>query len=517
MLSDPPSPRGVMRRADDATARLGNAEGTDIGADIQREFHMRGDMQNLQERDGNREMTRSRPPRASHANPARRRATSAGLLLVLSATGTLASAVEPSSAPVLLNGDPVIGVGDITAIDAVVVNDSGEWIVVCDTNHPDPSVDRVVIRGGAMYLREGDVIDEPIGSSIAAFRSIDLNTEGESVWYLKLDGTPLDQDTGIFAETDLLIQEGDTALSSELPTGSTHSGFFGVQSNTSGVALINGTLDVPGEWSNVPALTLLTYEGATGPIPESTVIRAGDVPAGEEFFVDTIANGPHSTALNTPGHAAYVVELIDLTSIFMIDDTVLVREAAPSPVDGVSWGDFDGIARVDLNDQGSWALRARLATSATSDDVIVIDGAIVERENDALAAFGGAAIDGFGTGPIVLADDGTLLWYVDTDADDASDTALMLDDEILVREGVSQIDGATVTLIRDSERAYDMSPNGRYITAHLTLSDGRQRHLPLRPRRRHAMSRRHRRQRCDGLQRSAAGTRRLGRLPRMPE
>ena len=429
---------------------------------------MRGVMQNDQDRE--REHTRDQ----GVANRTARRARSAaGIVTTLGLTSVVALAAEPAVTPLVLTGDPVIGVGDITAIDAVVINDSAEWIVVCDTNHPDPAVDRVVIRGGTMYLREGDVIDEPIGSSIAAFRSIDLNAEGESVWYLKLDGTPLDQDTGIFADTTLLIQEGDDALSPELPSGTTHSGFHGVHSNTSGVALVSGTLDVPGEFSNVPALTLLTYDGSVGPSPETTVIRTGDIPTGEEFFVDTIHSGPHSTALNVAGTAAFVVELVDLTSIFMIDDTILVREAAPSPVDDVMWGDFDSIARVDLNDAGSWALRARLATSATTDDVLVVDGVIVVREGDPLAAFGGEVIDGFGAGPIALADDGTVLWYVDTEADDASDTALMIDDEILVREGVTVVDGSIVTTIRDSERAYDMSPNGRYVTAHLTLADGR--------------------------------------------
>ena len=39
--------------------------------------------------------------------------------------------------PLLLEGDAVDGVGLITRIDNIAVNDSGLWLVEADTDHPD--------------------------------------------------------------------------------------------------------------------------------------------------------------------------------------------------------------------------------------------------------------------------------------------------------------------------------------------------------------------------------------------
>ena len=42
------------------------------------------------------------------------------------------------------DADPISGVGSITSIDNVAVNDSGAWLVEADTDNPDTVIDSVI-------------------------------------------------------------------------------------------------------------------------------------------------------------------------------------------------------------------------------------------------------------------------------------------------------------------------------------------------------------------------------------
>ena len=89
----------------------------------------------------------------------------------------------------MLEGDAVPGVGAITRIDNLAVNDLGEWLVEADTDNADTDADQVVIRDGSLYLREGDALADPAGATINTFDSINLNNQGHSGWNFFLSGT----------------------------------------------------------------------------------------------------------------------------------------------------------------------------------------------------------------------------------------------------------------------------------------------------------------------------------------
>ena len=107
----------------------------------------------------------------------------------LAAAQTITSAV--------LEGDNVVGVGLVTRIDNVAVNDAGSWLVEADTDHADTNLDVVVLKNGALHLREGDGLADPPGSNIDSFDSINLNNSDVNNLVIN-DTTFRDTDGGIY-------------------------------------------------------------------------------------------------------------------------------------------------------------------------------------------------------------------------------------------------------------------------------------------------------------------------------
>ena len=93
------------------------------------------------------------------------RATTSVLPLLLSlCLGTSAPAQPFPIDSLVVEGDVVAGVGTVTSISNLVVNDNGDWIVEADTNNPNTNADVVFIKNGAVLLREGDPL-LPFGST----------------------------------------------------------------------------------------------------------------------------------------------------------------------------------------------------------------------------------------------------------------------------------------------------------------------------------------------------------------
>ena len=86
----------------------------------------------------------------------------ASVALASGATGGTSFTITP----LVLEGDSVPGVGLVTRIDNIAVNDNGEWIVEADTDNADTDADTVLLENGSLYLREGDALSFPFGASI---------------------------------------------------------------------------------------------------------------------------------------------------------------------------------------------------------------------------------------------------------------------------------------------------------------------------------------------------------------
>lgn len=383
--------------------------------------------------------------------------------------------------PLLLEGDSVPGVGLVTRIDNLAVNDSGQWIVEADTDLADTDRDQVLVKDGALYLQEADPLSEPVGSNIDTFDAVNLNASGNSGWNFFLDGTSgTGDDSGIFFNTSLLIQESDISTAAGFSPGTPYIGFFEAFINNAGngqIAVI-ASVDDPAIASTVDrALVILEHDGAGNLVSETVFAKEGDVLPGQVEAVADFDTDPQEFAFNDAGSLLYCADLAGATATdgaLYVDNTLIAQEGSPSPVPGRNYEFILGRAR-DMSNSGAVVFKANLDGATTDDDVIILNGAVFAREGDALPATGGFLLENMGltTGPVRVDNAGNVLWYAEwNDPDTDIDTGLFLNDQLLVQEGVTQIGGVVVDAIANGTDAFVMSDNGLYIVFEATLLDG---------------------------------------------
>ncbi len=392
----------------------------------------------------------------------------------------------------VLEGDAVTGVGLVTRIDNIAVNNDGDWLVEVDTDQLDTNADSVLIRNGTADWREGDAVPAPGGASLGSFDSVTLNDTGRSGFNFFLDGTKgLSDDSGVygffdpgsapFDGTALVVQESEAAPG--LTAGTPFIGFFDVKINNANHLLVTASVDDPDIDSSVDrAMYILESDLDLGGISSFTLINAeGDVLPGQTEAIADFGTGPHTSAFNDAGETLYFVDLTGSTAtdgaIYHYDglDRLLVaQEGGASPIKGRDWLSLSS-PELDLSNNGELVFSGRLTGDTASDMVIVRNDTVLRQEGDAVPGTldGLFALTSFGTGPLEISDGGRVLWYGDWDDPDPDvDTGLFLDDDLLVQEGVTTIDGVVVDTLRGIEDGYHMSGNGRFIIFEAILLNG---------------------------------------------
>lgn len=379
----------------------------------------------------------------------------------------------------VLEGDSVTGVGLVTRIDSLTVNDSGQWIVEADTDALS-DVDSVLIKNGKLYLREGGALALPVGSSIGSFDAINLNNGGNSGWNFFLDGTnDIFDDSGIFLNDQLVMQEGTISNSKDFGLGTPYIGFFEAHINNNSPAqiLLMASVDDPNITSSVDrALVILTLtEGGLGYI-ETVTYKEGDILPGQIEPVADFQTGPHDFAFNDAGDVMYIADLAGDTAVdgaIYVNNDLLAQEGSSSPVKGRNWLSLS-IGVVDLNNSGDHAFRGRLAGDTASDYIIVKNGAKLVQEGDVLPDTSGAPLTTLSSsGPVRLSDDGELIWRgVWVDPKLGSVVGLFKDLSLLVQVGVMTEEGFLFEAIIAGQDGISFSDNGRYMAFEADLPGG---------------------------------------------
>ena len=115
-----------------------------------------------------------------HARPTRALAAGA-----LAACALAASAAAQTA--LVQTGDVLTGIGQVTRIDDVAVNSSGEWIVEVDTDNASSAMDAVILENGAVKFHEGTAVGltQIPGATLAWGDRMAINDAGETM-YLRL-------------------------------------------------------------------------------------------------------------------------------------------------------------------------------------------------------------------------------------------------------------------------------------------------------------------------------------------
>lgn len=405
-------------------------------------------------------------------------------------TVTAAYAVPPvvQIHPIVLEGNVVTGVGNISsgfgASETHSVNNSGEWLVRTDTDNPDSSIDGVILRGtgftpGALFLQQGQALASPSGATISSFDSSNINNAGNTSFNHFLGNTgSSNNDSGVYFNNDLLIQESNIATAAGFGPNTPYIGFFETKINNNNLVAVMASIDDPNVTSTVDRaiVTVNPFSFA-----QTRIIGEGDALVPGRFVTD-FQTGPHDMALNDSGHIMFVADIDGATT----DDTItaryngsgfdiLMREGEPSAVGGRNWGTSAPVS-IDMNNSGAWAAIADLDGSTSDDTIIVRNGTdVIAREGMSLASIGGVfTFTSFSTsGAINIDDNGNVVWWGDwNDPDTTKDTGIFWNDTLIVQEGVTLVDGLRLTAISGVESNISMSDNGQWIIFEGTLENG---------------------------------------------
>lgn len=379
------------------------------------------------------------------------------------------SAHAQSLTIVAMEGDLVPGVGAITAFEKLAIADGGRWLIEVDTDGTDPDADGAILSESGTVLVEGAVLTNPTGATIDFFDTVRLNAAGTRVHNHALDGTPqgaLD-DSAIFVDDAPVLFEGTVSTATGFAPNTVYAQFFEAWVNAPGDVLVVCTVDEPTLPSaDDRALVRLGIGAGPSLASETVLLKEGDA-VGTGAVIADIAVGPNEVAFDALGRSMAFVTLLGptATQAVVLDGALAARQGGPSPLAG---RDYELLSSrpLALNGNGSFAFRANLTGDVASDEVIVVDGtSVLASEGTSLPDIAPFSLTGFGVGaPLRIADDGTVLWYGDWDDPDTSvDTGLFLDDQLVLQEGVTEIDGLLIDAFDANQFGFDMSDDGRHV------------------------------------------------------
>lgn len=373
-------------------------------------------------------------------------------------------------------GDLVAGVGVTTRIDALAINDAGDWLLEVDTDNASTDNDGAMLRNGALDLTEGQALAMPVGSMLDSFDAINLNNNGDSGWNFFLDGTSgSSDDSGVYFNTTMLIQEGDATTAAGLTVGTPYIGFFDARINDSSEILVMASIDDPAIDSTVDRALIVvdTLGGGT----QTLIAAEGDILPGQTEAVADFETGPHNYDFNASGQVMFIADLAGDTAVdhaVYLDSTLLAQEGGASPVAGRNWSTLSS-AEVDVNDLGDYVISGSLDGDSASNLLIERSGAKLVQEGDMIVdnAFDNWALTSFGSGPVEIGNNGNVLWFGDWDNPDTSiDSGLFLNDQLIVQEGLSTIGGVPIDTLRNVQDGYALSDDGQWVMFRGVLDDG---------------------------------------------
>lgn len=401
------------------------------------------------------------------------------LLLAAAAGAVFASTLSAQTITSLVKrNDNVAGVGLVTTLDDVKVNNSGSWLVRADTDAATTE-DAVILIDGALYLREDDSVPPP-PATISSFGAISYNNAGNVGWNFFLRNLTSSTDSGIYFNKELVVQEGFVSTAPEFSPGTPYIGFFGVKLNNASTGMVvMASIDDPNIATTVDrGLMRYVINPVTGQlVSENVIFKEGDVLPGQTEALTDFRTGRHAYALNDNNDVMFGADLegdTGVDGVIYINGTLIAQEGSPSPVGGRNWSASGlGSPRLDINNSGGYVHTGTLDGDTASDLVIVRNGAKLVQEGDAVTQVpGGFAFTGFGSGPVDIDDNNNVLWFGAWNGPAGSNNGLFLNDELLVQTGVTVIDGLTLTTLRGIQDGYALSDNGQWAIFRGVLEGG---------------------------------------------
>lgn len=369
-------------------------------------------------------------------------------------------------------GQPVGGIANVQFVNNLKVNNSGSLFYELDLDNATTE-DLVVLLDGNVLYQQGTT---PLaGFTFDFIDDMHITNGGDLVYNASLDGTPggSSDDTGVFFNMDRVIAEGSAPTAPGAPAGSFYSGFFGVKGNDSGNLLVRASINDAGT-----TLSSLVTANSDGSNQQILAIEGGTLPGLGGAIINDIETDSDEFDFNNAGDAIFGLDVgpntTDDTVIYHSTLGVLAREGSASPLSGVNYSSLAS-SEVAINNSGDVVFTADLDTGDTANDYAIIkNGDILLREGDAAPNVAGRFVQTLSSTPLALDDAGNLLFVADLDGDTVDDRVLYYNDSVLLREGVSMIDGLLVETIETLDDSLSISDNGQYVFVDVQLEGGLQ-------------------------------------------
>ena len=361
--------------------------------------------------------------------------------LIVVGTALTSAAAAQGVTTIVLEGDVIPGVGTVTRIDNISVNNNGDTFVEVTTDGP-ASANQAILKNGNLFLQEGQALTSPAGGTCGTFDAISGNISGNGAFNLTLGGQTTATDSGVFWNDQLILQEGTISTSTAFSANTPYVRFDEVRINDNDQILMMARVNDPAIGANNldACVVILDTDGQGNLTGENVLWKAGDNAGHNVFPATQFSMQSHTYDFNNAGQVIHQVFMATGSGAndvaVYLDQTLLAEEASPSPVAGRNWGTLSAAA-VGLNNNGDWVLRAALDGSSIDNELLVKNNAKFAQEGDILAATGGWALKKFSTAPTDISDSGDVAWYCKWD-----DPNTAVDTGIFMRVRMSRNSGA---------------------------------------------------------------------------
>jgi len=422
------------------------------------------------------------------------------------------SAQEPQI--ILRENQVVPNLGTVQSVSRIAVSDQGTVFTRATIQGSVPAGVQHIMRGAFPTFIAGLPIPEP-GSpgnysvrSNGVFSSFELDERSNLAWRLQTTnvgtGTGLPGNhTGIYYNLSLIHNDLDSAhtLSSiESPffgilpglNAFGYSSFNGVDQSTDGMLLLNCELDSNGIASggNAARALILTEIDALGQVQKETLLALGSTNGAPTFLAaDCVSKAQNSYQVARNGHWVATMRyatgaLVGGQIVSAANDWAVVadsplgivaREGMTIP--GIGTLDSGGLsgARTSINSFGQVAY---IAGFSNGDDHLIADGQLIAAEGasalnlPSLAPNSVSDLQSSGQPPVRISDSGDVFWYARISGPNSTNRAFMRNQDVLIRKGVSTVNGILIRELDTNDRGYDVSKNGRFWAGLVTFAGG---------------------------------------------
>jgi len=395
-------------------------------------------------------------------------------ILGLALTGLVPSfATAQTPTTLVAEHDTIIGMGAVTSLTNVSINDNKMWVTLTDTDLADSNTDGCLLRNGFVTLREGAILFSPANSLLDDFASIALTNRGDLGMLLKVKTGSAIYDGAFWNLLPVALK--DSVINSPiLGPNSTWLKMDVIKMNGNNDMLILGEIQntaIGGATSKEDALVRYRLD-TLGNLLETTVLwtKGMDVPA-MGTTVSTLGSSEHLLALNARGDYFTTISGVGVVALLINADLKVAQEGDPSPVPGRIWNNLS-LPKVALNDRGGYVFSGALLNDPT---YLVVKGQMDDIANqakfvaagDILPAFSTQALGNGSAAPMYLSNNGDVFWRAQTP--NTTEDAYMRNYEPIIQLNKTVVAGNLVTKVEGSENAFAISPNGRFLIGRVEL------------------------------------------------